>query len=325
CRGGMSSNKTLPFSTVNSNILATIRTNMNSNTFLQGMSTGFAGLDKLLSGFQKSDLLILAARPSMGKTALAVNFAVNVAKSLEKDDKGAVGFFSLEMSADQLGMRILSMESGINASLLRAGKLKENELLNIMEYSKRIQNLPLYIDDTPSISIQYVRSSIRKMVSQFNVKFVVIDYLQLLRSGRSDGNRVQEITEITQGLKAIAKECNVPVLALSQLSRLVEQRDDKKPLLSDLRESGSIEQDSDIVMFLYREEYYKARLQPDASNTEKHQLWQSEMDKLRNKAEIIIAKHRNGPIGNINLNFDLNSTKFNNYTPYQSHNNQDNK
>ncbi len=289
---------------------------------ITGISTGFLDLDKLLCGMQNSDLLILAARPSMGKTALAVNLALNAcqymhqqhAKADQEMTQPSVGFFSLEMSSEQLATRMMSVSSEINASKLRSGQISENDFVKIVKASKDLAELSFFIDDTPSISIAALRTRARRMKRRHNLSLLVIDYLQLIRgsSKSSEDSRVQEISEITQGLKAIAKELNIPVMALSQLSRAVEQREDKRPLLSDLRESGSIEQDADIVMFIYRDEYYLIRKQPK-ENTAEHEKWQGEMNKVTNTAEVIIAKQRNGPVGSVKLHFDSNTTKFANH------------
>lgn len=286
---------------------------------VSGISTGLIDLDKLTSGLQDSDLIILAGRPSMGKTALAINLAVNACKFLNRNAKDAsetkaVGFFSLEMAADQLSTRILSMEASINATKFRTGDINDMEWEAIAKRSAEISNWPFYIDDTPALSISALRSRTRRLIRKHNLAFIIIDYLQLVKAVEASGsnNRVQEISEITQGLKAIAKEFNIPVLALSQLSRAVEQRDDKRPQLSDLRESGSIEQDADIVAFIYRESYYLERQQPPEADIQKFEIWKSEMDKLKNVSEVIIAKQRNGPVGNAHLFFDAEFTRFGN-------------
>lgn len=290
-----------------------------------GVSTGFIDLDNILCGFQDSDLLILAARPSMGKTALAVNLAINscnylfnkhqASKSNEQESPPSVGFFSLEMSSDQLAARMLSMSSTLNASKLRSGHIDDRDFSKLLNSAKNLQQLPFFIDDTPALSISALRTRARRLKRRHNLALLFVDYLQLVKgsSKSSEANRVQEVSEITQGLKAIAKELNIPVIALSQLSRAVEQREDKRPLLSDLRESGSIEQDADIVMFIYRDEYYISRREPRAG-TEEHNKWQAEMDQAMNISEIIIAKQRNGPIGNIKLYFDAHTTKFTNFS-----------
>jgi len=295
------------------------------DSHISGVSTGFTDLDKMLSGLQQSDLFILAGRPSMGKTAIAINIAVNACKYLNPnlDDKKnlkAVGFFSLEMSSDQLASRILSMECSINATKFRTGQLSENEWEVVATRSAEIAKMPFFIDDTPALSISAIRTRARRMLRKNNLGLLVIDYLQLIRgsSSRSAENRVQEVSEITQGLKAIAKELNIPVIALSQLSRAVEQREDKRPQLSDLRESGSIEQDADVVAFIYRDSYYKERLRPPENEVDKFQKWKSEMQQVAHKAEFIIAKQRNGPVGSIELFFDAEFTRFGNLDIYHN-------
>jgi replicative DNA helicase len=289
---------------------------------ISGVPTSYTDLDHLLGGLQNSDLLILAGRPSMGKTSFAINIAINSCKILSKNHNSsegsvppAIGFFSLEMSAEQLATRMLAMESDINSSRLRTGDLSETDFTKILHANKEIYKLPFYIDDTPSLSISALRTRSRRMKRRHNIALVIVDYLQLLKgsSKSSKEGRVQEISEITQGLKAIAKELDIPVIALSQLSRAVEQRDDKRPMLSDLRESGSIEQDADIVMFIFREEYYLLRKQPKEDTLE-HEKWQQSMNEVLNMAEVIIAKQRNGPIGKVQLYFDSNTTKFSNFT-----------
>ena len=291
----------------------------NRDSHISGISTGLDDLDNILSGMQNSDLIILAARPSMGKTALAINIAVNACKFLNKNvveqkDKKAVGFFSLEMSSDQLSARILSMETSINATKFRTGEINEQDWDVITKRSVEISQMPFFIDDTPALTIASIRTRARRMVRKHNLSFLLIDYLQLIygTSKKSNENRVQEISEITRGLKAIAKEFNIPVMALSQLSRAVEQREDKRPQLSDLRESGSIEQDADVVGFIYRESYYEERKRPDEGDREKFEKWKDKMSELRNRSELIIAKQRNGPIGSVNLYFDPEFTRFNN-------------
>lgn len=288
-----------------------------------GVTTGLRDLDQKLGGLHPSDLLILAARPSMGKTSLAVNISFNAAKAYARSGgkEGArVGFFSLEMSSDQLATRILSEQSGISGDALRKGQIQETDFRRFVEASQELAQVPLYIDDTPALSIAAVRTRARRLKRQHGLELLVVDYLQLLQgsgSKQSTENRVNEISEITRGLKAIAKELQIPVLALSQLSRAVEQREDKRPQLSDLRESGSIEQDSDVVMFIYREEYYLGRAEPaqrveesDDKYFERMQSWQKRMDEAHNIAEVIIAKQRHGPIGTERLFFDANLTRF---------------
>jgi replicative DNA helicase len=288
-----------------------------------GLTTGFIDLDKQLGGLHRSDLIILAGRPSMGKTALATNIAYKACQALARDaqekgmnprDAGSVGFFSLEMSAEQLSTRLLSSASELNSSKIFNGRISSEEFTHLVRVSNEMAQLPLFIDDTPALSISGLRTRARRLKRMHNLQFLVVDYLQLVRgsSAMSQQNRVQEISEITQGLKAIAKELDIPVMALSQLSRQVEQRPDKRPQLSDLRESGSIEQDADLVMFIYREEYYKGREEPSMDKIEEYQKWQAEMDRVANVAEVIIAKHRNGPIGITKLRFDGNLTQFDN-------------
>lgn len=279
-----------------------------------GVTSGLTDLDKCLGGLHPSDLLILAGRPSMGKTALATNIAFNAAKAVldEKKGGGIVAFFSLEMSAEQLAARLLSQETGIPSDRIRRGDIDERGFNKFVDVSRTISALPLYIDDTPALSISAVRNRSRRLKRKYGLDLIVIDYLQLLQGspdGRRNDGRVNEISEITRGLKALAKELNVPVLALSQLSRAVEQRDDKRPQLSDLRESGSIEQDADVVTFVFREEYYESRKEPPVGS-EKHAEWQSRMGQIHNVAEVIIAKQRHGPIGTIKLFFDGALTKF---------------
>lgn len=287
-----------------------------SDSHVTGATTGLRDLDQKLGGLHPSDLLILAARPSMGKTSLAVNIAFNSAKAYAESGgkEGAiVGFFSLEMSSDQLATRILADQSGISGDAIRKGQIQESDFRRFVEASQKLSQVPLYIDDTPALSIAAVRTRARRLKRQYGLGLLVIDYLQLLQgsgSRQSMENRVNEISEITRGLKAIAKELNIPVMALSQLSRAVEQREDKRPMLSDLRESGSIEQDSDVVMFIYREEYYLSRSQPDMEESDKFAKWQDRMDRAHNKAEIIISKQRHGPIGTVETFFDANLTRF---------------
>ncbi len=294
---------------------------LKNNPEALGVTTGLQDLNQLLGGLQKSDLLILAARPSMGKTALALNIALNACKMLQKraDKQHHVAFFSLEMSAEQLTARLITIDSGISYYKALTGRISDFELHEFINTSTELSEIPFLIDDTPALSISALRTRIRLLYQLYNVEVVFIDYLQLIRgtTKRSNENRGQEISEVTQGLKAIAKELNIPIVALSQLSRSVEQRDDKKPQLSDLRDSGSIEQDADIVMFLYREEYYELRKQPSEGNN-KHREWQEKMEKIRNIAELVIAKQRNGPIGSVKLYFDSNRGAFKDYTERHS-------
>lgn len=286
-----------------------------------GVTTGLKDMDAKLGGLHESDLLILAGRPSMGKTALAVNIAYNAARRYAETggEEGAiVGFFSLEMSADQLATRILSDRSGISGDAIRKGNIKQEDFRKFVEASQELSQVPIHIDDTPALSISAVRTRARRLKRQHGLGLLIVDYLQLLRgTGSKQGmdNRVQEVAEITRGLKAIAKELQIPVLALSQLSRQVEQREDKRPQLSDLRESGSIEQDADVVMFVYREEYYLSRTEPEPG-TEKHMTWQESMEKAHNIGECIVAKARHGPIGAVKMYFNPDLTRFSDLDPH---------
>ena len=276
-----------------------------------GVPTGLTDLDQKLGGLHKSDLIIIAGRPSMGKTALATNIAYYAAKNLhENNEKSSVAFFSLEMSSEQLSTRILSEQARISSSDIRRGKASEENLNRYIETSRNIYDLPLYIDETPAIAISTLSNRARRIKRLFGLSLIVVDYIQLMKTNtnRLDG-RVQEISEITQGLKALAKELNVPVLALSQLSRAVEQRDDKKPQLSDLRESGSIEQDADVVLFVYREQYYLEKKEPKQGSIE-HAEWQSKMSDIHGLADIIVGKHRHGSTGVVHLEFEGMYTKF---------------
>ena len=275
-----------------------------------GVPTGLKDLDDRLGGLHKSDLIIIAGRPSMGKTALATNIAFNAAKKFqETGDKTSVAFFSLEMSSEQLSTRILAEQSRIKSNDIRRGKISEEQFDKFIETSKDISELPLYIDETPAISVAALSNRARRIKRLYGLDLIVIDYIQLMKGTNNRDGRVQEISEITQGLKALAKELSVPVIALSQLSRAVEQRDEKKPLLSDLRESGSIEQDADVVMFVYREAYYLQGKEPRPATVE-HAEWQAKMNEVSHLAEIIIGKQRHGPTGNIMLEFEAMFTKF---------------
>jgi replicative DNA helicase len=291
-----------------------------------GVSTGLIDLNKLLGGFQNSDLIILAGRPSMGKTALATTIAYKAALEFQREaeafvgredmaaaDRSAksVGFFSLEMSSEQLATRVLSARANISSSGIMRGELTDDEFSKLIQANTELSTLPFFIDDTPALSIAAVRTRARRLKRVHNVGLIIVDYLQLLTAStrNSNTNRVQEVSEITQGLKALAKELNVPVLALSQLSRAVESREDKRPLLSDLRESGSIEQDADVVMFVYREEYYLSRSKPDEGSP-KFNEWQEAMERVYGKADAIIAKQRHGAIGTVTLQFFGEQTRF---------------
>ena len=289
---------------------------------LAGVSTGLVDMDKKLGGLHRSDLLILAGRPSMGKTSLATNVAFNIARAYKKGltssgeegavDGGVVGFFSLEMSAEQLATRILSEVAEIPSNQIRRGDFTESEFRRIVDAAKELEAAPLFIDDTPALPISQLAARARRLKRTHGLDVLFIDYLQLVRgTGRSE-NRVNEISEITMGLKAIAKELDIPVIALSQLSRQVENREDKRPQLSDLRESGSIEQDADVVMFVFREEYYKEREKPGDHELDKMGIWQEEMERLHGKAEVVIGKQRHGPIGTVELSFEGQFTRFGN-------------
>ncbi|KJV52454.1 replicative DNA helicase [Orientia tsutsugamushi str. Gilliam] len=290
---------------------------------INGISSGLLDLDSKLGGFKNSDLIILAGRPSMGKTALGVNLAVNACKyflssSTQQNSKvsnitPSVGFFSLEMSSQQISTRILSIESEINSSALFNGKIDEQDVDKLKTVQDEIQKWNFFIDDAPAISISAIRSRARRLKRTHNLAILFVDYLQLIKidNRRSQYNRVQEISEITQSLKALAKDLNISIIALSQLSRAVEQRSDKKPLLSDLRESGSIEQDADIVMLIYRDEYYLSRSEPNPGTPE-YTEWVTKQNKCYNTAEIIVAKHRNGPVGTVKLHYNSRYSKFGN-------------
>jgi len=295
-----------------------------------GVATGFHNLDRLLGGLQNSDLVILAGRPAMGKSSLATNIAYNVcstkrwqraADGSDMSEDQVVAFFSLEMSAEQLATRILSEQAHVSSSRMRRGEINEGEFERVFEASKKLATYPLFIDDTPALTVSALRTRARRLKRKHGLALIVIDYLQLMQasSTRAD-NRVQEVSEITRGLKAVAKELNVPVIALSQLSRATEQRDDKRPQLSDLRESGSIEQDADVVMFLFREEYYLAREKPVQHANEKDDTFNSRVAKhevrvraAENLAEVIVAKQRHGPIGTVQLHFNGEFTQFSDY------------
>jgi len=276
-----------------------------------GVPTGLRDLDDKLGGLHQSDLIIIAGRPSMGKTSLATNIAFNAAQKLQDSGKkSSIAFFSLEMSSEQLSTRIISEQARISSNDIRRGRISDEQFDKFLETSKNIAELPLYIDETPAISIAAMSNRARRIKRLFGLDMVVVDYIQLMRGTtfNKDG-RVQEISQITQGLKAIAKELAVPVVALSQLSRQVEQRDDHKPQLADLRESGSIEQDADVVMFVYREGYYLSRKEPREATVE-HAEWQAKMNEVAHLAQIIIGKQRHGPIGNVTLEFEERFTKF---------------
>ena len=276
------------------------------------LKTALTDLDKKIGGLHKSDLIIIAGRPSMGKTAFATNIASNICMDkLNLKKKNNVLFFSLEMSSEQLATRLLSEMSKIPSEKIRTGNISKMDFENLLKNSEKIKNLSLFIDDSPALTLSAIRSRSRRLKRKDGLDLIIIDYLQLIssESRNLNDNRVKEISEITRGLKAIAKEFNIPVIALSQLSRKVEDREEKRPQLADLRESGSIEQDADLVVFLYREEYYLARTEPP-EGTEKHIAWTDKMEKIHNIAEIIVAKNRHGPISRVKLHFNASNTKF---------------
>ncbi|MCV6592915.1 MAG: replicative DNA helicase [Silicimonas sp.] len=287
---------------------------------LAGVSTGLRDMDKKLGGLHRSDLLILAGRPSMGKTSLATNIAFNIAKAYRRGvtaeghegavDGGVVGFYSLEMSAEQLAARVLSEAAEVPSEQIRRGDMTETEFRRFVDAAKTLEACPLYIDDTPALPISQLAARARRLKREHGLDVLIVDYLQLVRPASAKDSRVNEVSEITQGLKAIAKELDIPVIALSQLSRQVESREDKRPQLSDLRESGSIEQDADVVMFVFREEYYKEREKPGDHDLEAMGKWQEEMERLHGRAEVIIGKQRHGPIGTVDLAFEGRFTRF---------------
>jgi len=301
---------------------------LNSGGHISGKTTGFTSVNERVGGLHDSDLIILAGRPGMGKTSLATNIAFNCANRLrrdladgiapEKSVGAATAFFSLEMSADQLATRILAEQSGISSEMLRMGKISREDFQKLSFASQQLAELPLYIDDTPALSIAALRARARRLKRRHDIGLIVVDYLQLLQgTGRANDNRVNEISEISRGLKTLAKELSVPVIALSQLSRAVEQRDDKRPQLSDLRESGSIEQDADMVWFVYREDYYVAAKEPkqpvdgdDAKTHEAHAAWAADMERVHGLAELIVAKQRHGATGKVRLRFESRITRF---------------
>jgi replicative DNA helicase len=312
----------LGFGTALSNAIDMANAAYERDGHLSGLSTGLVDLDSKLGGLQASDLIILAGRPSMGKTALATNIAYKIAKAYRSEvqpdgtkktvNGGIVGFFSLEMSAEQLATRILSEQAEIGSEKIRRGMIDEGEFRKLVEVSREMSESPLYIDQTGGISIAQLSSRARKLKRQKGLDLLIVDYLQLLTGSKRTGDgRVQEVSEITTGLKALAKELAVPIIALSQLSRQVEQRDDKRPQLSDLRESGSIEQDADVVMFVYREEYYLERMKP-REGTPEFMEWQPKYADAAGKAEVIIGKQRHGPVGTVPLAFESQFTRFDN-------------
>jgi len=326
--GSTTGTETQSFAAATRTSIKLIEQALNSGGHVAGVTTGLTSVNQKLGGLKNSDLLILAGRPGMGKTSLATNFAFNAANRLRRDmldgiseDESvgaAVAFFSLEMSADQLATRILAEQSGISSENLRTGKISREDFQALSRASQELAELPLYIDDTPALTIAALRSRARRLKRRHNIGFIVVDYLQLLQgSGRANDNRVNEISEISRGLKTLAKELDVPVLALSQLSRAVEQREDKKPMLSDLRESGSIEQDADIVLFVYREDYYVKAVEPKfpdendpADVHEKWEAWRAKMEQVTGTAELIVAKQRHGSTGRVRMRFEARITKF---------------
>jgi replicative DNA helicase len=301
---------------------------------LAGVSTGLIDMDKKLGGLHRSDLLILAGRPSMGKTSLATNIAFNIAKAYKRGklhdgsegavNGGVVGFYSLEMSAEQLAARILSEAAEVPSDQIRRGDMTETEFRRFVDAAKALEACPLYIDDTPALPISQLAARARRLKRTHGLDVLIVDYLQLVRGTGKSENRVNEISEITMGLKAIAKELDIPVIALSQLSRQVENREDKRPQLSDLRESGSIEQDADVVMFVFREEYYVEREKPSDDNLEEMAKWQEKMERLHGRAEVVIGKQRHGPIGTVELSFEGRFTRFGNLAkPWQQSDDQE--
>ena len=310
----------LAFNSVLEKTVAMAEKAANSDGHLSGVSTGLTDLNKLLGGLHKSDLLILAGRPGMGKTALATNIAFHAATTTWTGEESVpVAFFSLEMSAEQLGMRILSERSEIDSENIRRGNLNDREFIQLVDASNAIGSAAFYIDDTPAISVSQLASRARRLKRTSGLGLIVVDYLQLLSAqfGTRPENRVQEISNISRSLKALAKELDLPIIALSQLSRAVEQREDKRPNLSDLRESGSIEQDADVVIFVYREEYYLGKSEPEQKENEtsdkfneRYDLWRERLEKANGKAEVIVAKQRHGPTGVVNVSFEGRLTKF---------------
>ena len=326
-----------PFSTALTEAITLAQAAFKRDGKTVGVATGFVDLDKKLGGLHPSDLIILAGRPSMGKTALATNIAFNAAKAYRgatgpdgridltrgAEDGAVIGFFSLEMSAEQLATRILAEESGTSSDRIRRGDVHRDDFDKFVAASQRLAAVPLYIDDTPALSVSALRTRARRLKRQHGLGLIVVDYLQLLRpsaQARAIENRVQEVSDITRGLKAIAKELDVPVLACAQLSRAVEQREDKRPMLSDLRESGSIEQDADVVMFIFREEYYLSRGEPTQRPEEtqdkfndRYARWKDRVEAAYGMADVIIAKQRHGPIATVRLHFEAETTKFDNF------------
>ena len=314
----MENKKSESFSTISevfSGILNKIEHIKSHGTKLS-IDTGYYDINNKISGWSKGDLIILAGRPSMGKTALAIGMALNAAQYVKKDQQ-SVAVFSLEMSSEQLVNRMIAVQTGVGSHKIASGMVSDGEFQVIINTMEEFSKIPIIIDDTPAITIPDLRTKIRRMKRKYNISFAIVDYLQLMRSSaKSKDNRVQEISDITQNLKAIAREFEIPIVALSQLSRNVESREDKRPQLQDLRDSGSIEQDADIVMFLYRESYYLERAMPSKENVESYNEWMAQNGErylqIENTAEVIIAKHRNGPIGTALLRFDKETTRFDN-------------
>ncbi|MGV2494877.1 replicative DNA helicase [Pelagerythrobacter aerophilus] len=326
--GASSTSEASSFGMATNKALGMIELAINSGGHISGKTTGFTSVNDKCGGLHNSDLIILAGRPGMGKSSLATNIAFNCADRLLRDRRdqieegksvgAGVALFSLEMSADQLATRILAEQAGISSEALRMGKISRDEFQKLSFASQRLAELPLFIDDTPALTIAALRTRARRLKRKHDIGLVVVDYLQLLQgSGRASDNRVNEISEISRGLKTLAKELDLPVIALSQLSRAVEQRDDKRPMLSDLRESGSIEQDADMVWFIYREDYYVAAREPkrpvesdDAKTHEAHSAWAAEMERVFGLAELIVAKQRHGATGKVRLRFEPRITRF---------------
>jgi replicative DNA helicase len=326
--GASTGSEAQSFSTATRTAITAIEKAFNSGGHISGKTTGLSSVNQKIGGLHDSDLIILAGRPGMGKTSLATNIAFNAADRLRRDLAdgiapeqsvgAATAFFSLEMSADQLATRILAEQSGISSEALRVGRISREDFQQLSFASQRLAELPLYIDDTPALSIAALRTRARRLKRRHNIGLVVVDYLQLLQgTGRAQDNRVNEISEISRGLKTLAKELQVPVIALSQLSRAVEQREDKRPMLSDLRESGSIEQDADMVWFVYREDYYAMATEPkEPSDTDppdvhtKWQAWRERMEQITGLSELIVAKQRHGATGKVRLRFEARITRF---------------
>ncbi len=326
--GASSTSEASSFGMATNKALGMIELAINSGGHISGKTTGFTSINDKCGGLHNSDLIILAGRPGMGKSSLATNIAFNCADRLLRDRRdeiedgksvgAGVALFSLEMSADQLATRILAEQAGISSEALRMGKISRDEFQKLSFASQRLAELPLFIDDTPALTIAALRTRARRLKRKHDIGLVIVDYLQLLQgSGRANDNRVNEISEISRGLKTLAKELDLPVIALSQLSRAVEQRDDKRPMLSDLRESGSIEQDADMVWFIYREDYYVASREPkrpvesdDSKTHEAHSAWAAEMERVFGLAELIVAKQRHGATGKVRLRFEPRITRF---------------